>query len=237
MDKSSEPAWTRGAWLRLPALLILAAAAVGAAVLLARPRTVGSLTPSEVEEPCASWAAQAPLHDPGRPPEGWSTLLRLRRDGRDLIFGPVVGHYWRLAGPGGERICGLHYNTGRTSASAEHRSVLLYVVEGRAGGLPVSEEETPQPEPPYREADRLSAEAPSDWLARRPAEPGFVYWRSAYDPRSRAAVPEGFWLRHTALFDFVFDMGDPSGGYPFTHSVRRGIDAQFAPKFVFDAGP
>lgn len=192
--------------------------------------------PEEVGVLCATWVAEMPAIYPEDPPEGWAAVLRRNIDGRIYLFGPIEGHYFRFL-EDEEHICGVHYNTDKHSASAEPDGALLYVVEGVWAELPIAWDETPQPEEPYRVNEIVLSDAPQEWLDTAPDEPGYVYYRTMYDPRTREAVPIGYWLRHTAIYDFRFDFGDPTGGYEFTHDVVRGIDLEFAPKVKIDAGP
>lgn len=221
----------------VPGIVIGVLVAAGAVLWWALGGGAGRIdVPAAVAEPCATWAADMPRYFPSEPPPGWSETLVINVNGRLYVFGPIEGHLWRVIG-NGERICGLHYNTMRHSASAVADGMLLYVVEGVRADMPVPWDETPQPEEPYRILEYVLDIAPAEWLATRPPEAGYVYWRSAYDAAARVAVPAGYWLRHVAVMDFRFDEGDPTGGYPFTHDVRRGVDTQFAPKIKFDAGP
>ncbi len=224
-------------WISVGAM----AALIGAAVGLAGwwwfgPRQGSVAVPGYVEEPCATWFRDVPRYDPGAPPNGWTRLIVGTMDGEQIVYGNIPGHYWRLT-PDPDVICGLHYNTGHTSATGEHSDALLYIVEGRRAGLPLERSETPQPEEPWRVREELLEEAPVAWTETAPEEPGYVYWRSFYHPRERTAAPVGYWLRHIAVSSFTFDNGQDGGEYAFTHSVRPGIDLEFAPKLNFDAGP
>lgn len=136
---------------------------------------------------CADYFASAPLYDPGQAPEGWVPALRLPIEGELLVYGPIEGHYWR-EGQDSRVICGLHYNTGGTSASGEPDDILLYVVEGVYQPLPLGPDEVPQPDEPYRVLEILLSDAPEAWLATAPDAPGYVYWRSLYHPRDRKSV-------------------------------------------------
>lgn len=192
--------------------------------------------PGYVSEPCASWFREVPPYDAGKPPSGWTSTLVQRIEGEQVVFGRIPGHYWRLT-PDPNVVCGLHYNTGHTSASGEHPDALLYLVEGRLASLPLERNETPQPDEPWRVREELLEDAPVAWTQTAPEEPGYVYWRSYYHPGRRTAEPVGYWLRHVAFSTFTFDNGHADGNYAFTHRVEPGIDLRFAPKINFDAGP
>lgn len=194
----------------------------------------GIAVPEHISELCARWFEDVPLNDPGHPPEGWVRSFIRTFDGDQLIYGPVPAHYWRQTDDP-NFVCGLHYNTGHTSARGKDGTALLYLVEGRLSRLPIERTQTPQPDEPWRVLEVLVPEAPEEWRRTAPDEPGYVYWRSFYNPRTRTAEPFGFWLRHTAIRTFVFDNGEAD--YPFTHYVEPGIDMEFAPKINFDAGP
>lgn len=219
-------------WGGLLAVVIL----VGVAGLLWPGNSKQIDVPDVVGDPCAGWMADLPAIYPEDPPEGWAAVLRRNIGGQTYLFGPIEGHYFRFADDE-EHICGVHYNPNKSTASAEPDGALLYVLEGVWAELPLDWEDTPQPDEPYRVNEVLLNEAPPEWLATAPDQPGYVYWRGMYDPRLREAIPVGYWLRHIAIYDFRFDFGDPTGGYEFTHDVARGIDLDFAPKIKIDAGP
>lgn len=182
---------------------------------------------------CVSWARSAPAYDPRREPEGWSRILTVPYEGETLRFGGIHGHYWRWLDRDEGRICGLHYNTDKIHATGVDDGRLLYAVEGYLVRLPIPEEQVPQPEQEAAVLQLLTGDVPLTWLGE-PRAAGYVYWHGTYTEQNRASAV-GFWLKHTALIAFTFDMGGEPG-YPFTHDVKPGVDLQYAPKLNFDRG-
>lgn len=182
---------------------------------------------------CEAWARSAPRYDPRRAPEGWNRTLAFSYEGDELRFGGIHGHYWRWLDQEEGRICGLHYNTDKVHASGVDDGRLLYAVEGRLVRLPIPEDQVPQPAEEGAVLQVLTGDVPLIWLGE-PQPPGYVYWHSAYTEQNRASAV-GFWLKHTALIAFTFDMGGEPG-YPFTRDVKPGVDLAYAPKLNFDRG-
>jgi len=204
-----------------------------AAVVLIGSGLVLSHVLSGTAASCERWARSAPAYDPRSAPEGWSRILTFTYEGETLRFGGIHGHYWRWLDEDEGRICGLHYNTDKIHASGVDDGRLLYAVEGRLVRLPIPDDQVPQPVEEEAVLQLLTGDVPLTWLGE-PRPPGYVYWHGAYTEQNRASAV-GFWLKHTALIAFTFDMGGEPG-YPFTHDVKPGVDLLYAPKLNFDRG-
>jgi len=211
----------------------LAALCAAAAGLGATPAGLLASLGAGAQESCEQWARSAPPFDPRTPPEGWQRIVAFTYEGELLRFGGIHGHYWRWLDPEEGRICGLHYNTDKVHASGVADGRLLYAVEGYLVRLPIPEGQVPQPEQEGVVLQLLTGDVPLAWLGE-PRPPGYVYWHGAYTEENRASSV-GFWLKHTALIAFTFDMGGEPG-YPFVHEVKPGVDLAYPPKLNFDRG-
>ncbi len=169
-------------------------------------------------------------------PKDYVTRIEIHLDGKTLGFGPFVGYYLRPKTPGDNRrlnfIC---LNERQFYTRDLPADALLFTGDAVFVTLPDVGRSLPRGE--GRIQPIFFADAPAEWLAARPApQEEFVHFHSCYDDTS--PVLQGYWLRHVAAADFLYDMGGRVGPKsPLYHEVRKGIDRDFARIVEFDRGP
>ncbi len=168
-------------------------------------------------------------------PHGYMATLEFMADGRLIGFGPFVGYYFRPIDPSDlTRLRFVCFNERTFYASDMPAGAKLY--EGEAvrrtlpgGDLPSMEEGRIHPV--------FFAAATQSWLDTRPAPADqFTHFHSGYD--AGGPVRTGYWLRHEAVAEFIYDMGGRvSDDSPLYHRVTPGPDTGFARIVEFDRGP
>jgi hypothetical protein len=169
-------------------------------------------------------------------PRGYMARLEIKLNGRLYGFGPFVGYYFRPEDPDDlSRLGFVCFNERGFYTKEKPVNDLLFKGQARLVRLPENGVRIPSDE--MRIHPVFFSEAPPQWLESRP-EPRdeFVHFHSCYDARGHA--PIGYWLRHVAEKDFLYDMGGRVGpGSPLYHRVRKGVDRDFARIIEFDDGP
>lgn len=168
-------------------------------------------------------------------PDGYTSILTFRHDGRLLSFGPFVGYYFRPTGSNGndtvDFICRNERQFYTTDLPVD---ALLFEGRGVLTTLPNSEQPIPRN---HRINPVFFADAPDTWLETRPDPKGlYSHFHSCYN--EQGAVRTGYWLRHTAKAAFTYDMGGRVGkDSPLHHEVMPGEDKAFPTIIEFDHGP
>jgi len=169
-------------------------------------------------------------------PRGYVPVLEIVRDGRLIKFGPFVGYYFRPSDP--RNISRLNfvclnersfYTLDIPEAETLFNGTAVLVHLPDSGGAPPTAAERITPV--------FFEDAPASWLATRP-EPAeeFIHFHSCYD--ASGAVRYGYWLRHSAVADFTYDMGGRvDHTSPLFHRAEKGVDLKFARIIEFDRGP
>ena len=169
-------------------------------------------------------------------PRGYMPTLTVEQGGRLYNFGPFVGYYFRPENPQDlSRLQFVCFNEGGFYSSNAAINEKLFVGEAilvsfpDTGVQPLSGSERIQPV--------FYEDAPAEWLETRPEpQSEFVHFHSCYD--AQGPVLYGYWLRHRAVVDFIYDMGGRVGpDSPLYHQVRKGMDKNFARIVEFDSGP
>ncbi|MBF0233043.1 MAG: hypothetical protein HQK65_08390 [Desulfamplus sp.] len=168
-------------------------------------------------------------------PHGYMSRLEQVHDGRMIVLGPFVGYYFRPEDPGDlsclRFVC---FNENLFYSSDMPEGAKLYEGTAVRTTLPLTDAVIPS-------QDRINPvffqEAPEAWLNTRP-EPRdeFVHFHSCYN--GTGSVMTGYWIRHVAVSEFTYDMGERVGKEsPMYHRVSKGIDRDFARIIEFDRGP
>jgi hypothetical protein len=171
-----------------------------------------------------------------RVPRGYAAVLEIDRNGHLLRFGPFVGYYFRPPDP--DDLGHLHfvcfneqnfYTLDRPANAKLYRGTAVFAELPEAGFEIHGDEARIRPV--------FFEEAPAAWLQTRPEPQGeFLHFHSCYD--AAGPVRSGYWLRHTAEAEFVYDMGGRVGpDSPLYHTVLPGVDREFARIVEFDRGP
>lgn len=168
-------------------------------------------------------------------PRGYVSRLEIRRAGKVLRFGPFVGYYFSPENPLDlGRLRFVCFNERRFYTLDLPENALLFKGEARMTALPDTGFRIPSE---GRISPVFFADAPRAWLDTRP-EPT-AEWRhfhSCHD--ARGAVLTGYWIRHTGVGEFTYDMGGRVGPEsPLYHRVNKGPDKQFPRIVEFDRGP
>lgn len=184
------------------------------------------------------WACGSPsTEDSAAPriPRGYLKALEFVHNERLLRFGPFVGYYFRPEIPGDfRRLHLLCYNEGRFYASDAPDGALLFEGTAVLTDLPPLPVSLPQSE--ERIQPVFFQDAPPPWIASRP-EPQDVYRHFHSCSDATGAVLTGYWLRHTPVRDFTYDMGGRVGpASPLYHQVRMGDETGFPQIMEFDRG-
>jgi hypothetical protein len=184
----------------------------------------------------AGFVSCTPTRTPGpEVPRGYVSVLRLREDGKNLSFGPFVGYYFRPKDPHDVRVLDvLCFNERSFYTRDVTADALLF--EGTAQLTTL-----PDVGRPLGDAERINPvffnEAPAQWTGARPSPTNeFLHFHSCYS--AAGPVLTGYWLRHAAVTNFLYDMGGRvAEGSPLHHFVRVGVDTGFARIIEFDRGP
>lgn len=168
-------------------------------------------------------------------PHGYMARLEHVHEERLIGFGPFVGYYFRPEDPKDlSRLSFVCFNENRFYSSNMPESAKLYEGTALLVTLPPADIAIPS-------RDRINPvffpQAPEAWRNSRP-EPRdeFVHFHSGYN--SNGPVPTGYWIRHVAVSEFIYDMGGRVGKEsPLYHQVRIGPDRDFARIIEFDRGP
>jgi len=169
-------------------------------------------------------------------PRGYVDRLEIIRDGRRYRFGPFVGYYFRPEAPESlARLRFVVFNERSFYTRDQPVNARLYEGDAVLSALPDTGFQIPAGE------DRIQPvffeEAPNLWLESRPQpREEYLHFHSCYDAVGAARL--GYWLRHVAAAAFTYDMGGRvKKGSPLHHSVRPGVDRDFARIVEFDRGP
>ena len=188
----------------------------------------------------ALWAGGCTPAPPGevdlKIPRGFVSSLEIKVDGRLCRFGPFVGYYFRPEDPKDlSRLRFLCFNEKGFYTKDVARNAQLF--EGEAILVTLTDTGSSLPSEGERIHPLLFSEAPPQWLETRPEpQDEFVHFHSCYD--AQGPVRYGYWLRHVAVTDFTYNMGERVGpDSPLFHQVRTGVDRNFARIVEFDRGP
>jgi hypothetical protein len=168
-------------------------------------------------------------------PHGYMARLEQVYEDRLIGFGPFIGYYFRPEDPGDlSRLHFVCFNEKGFYSSDMPDGVKLF--EGTAVRITLPEADFDIPV-----KDRINPvffdKAPQKWLESRP-EPRdeYLHFHSCYS--GVGPVLTGYWLRHSAVAAFTYDMGGRvKEGSPLYHRVQKGIDRNFAKIIEFDDGP
>lgn len=184
--------------------------------------------------PAANEPDAASIADP-TPPHGYMARLEQIHDGRMIGFGPFVGYYFRPNDPRDlSRLQFVCFNENRFYSSNIADGAKLYEGEAVRATLPDAGIALPT-------KDRINPiffeDAPEAWRASRPEpQDAFLHFHSCYN--GAGPVRTGYWIRHVAVSDFIYDMGGRVGKEsPLYHRVQIGPDLAFARIIEFDKGP
>jgi len=169
-------------------------------------------------------------------PRGYVSTLEINWEGKVYGFGPFVGYYFRPEQPKDlSHLAFVCFNERGFYAKDAPANVLLFEGEARLARLP--EKEVPIPSDGARIHPVFFSEAPAGWLESRPEpQDEFLHFHSCYDARGHVLV--GYWLRHMAKREFLYDMGGRVGPpSPMYHRTHRGVDRGFPRIMEFDEGP
>lgn len=168
-------------------------------------------------------------------PHGYMDRLEQIHEGRMIGFGPFVGYYLRPYDPDDlSRLRFVCFNENQFYSSNMADGAKLY--EGIAVRTTLPEAGMTIPA-----KDRINPvffqDAPDVWLDSRPAPQNeFLHFHSCYS--GTGPVLTGYWIRHEAVADFIYDMGGRvEKDSPLYHHVKKGLDLNFARIIEFDAGP
>jgi len=168
-------------------------------------------------------------------PHGYVDRLEIIRDGQRYRFGPFVGYYFRPEKPASlDRLQFVVFNERGFYTLDQPVNAQLY--EGDAVLRTLPQTEFPIPAGEERIQPVFFKEAPSAWLDSRPQpRDEYLHFHSCY--QETGAVLLGYWLRHSAVAAFTYDMGRRvEKDSPLHHFVRPGVDRDFAPIVEFDRG-
>lgn len=195
-------------------------------LLLAAGLLAAGCTPSAPERP------EIALHVP----HGYMERLEIVRDGHRYRFGPFVGYYFRPQNPPSlDRLQFVVFNERQFYTRDLPANARLYEGDAVLQRLPQAGFEPPAAgariQPVFFE------DAPDAWLETRPRpRDEYLHFHSGYDAAGAAKL--GYWLRHVAVTAFTYDMGGRvSRQSPLHHSVKPGVDRNFARIVEFDQGP
>lgn len=168
-------------------------------------------------------------------PHGYVARLEQVYEDRLIGFGPFIGYYFRPEDP--RDLSRLHFvcfNENGFYSSDTPEGIKLF--EGTAVRVTLPEADFDIPV-----KNRINPvffdKAPQKWLESRP-EPRdeYLHFHSCYS--GVGPVHTGYWLRHSAVADFTYDMGGRvKEGSLLYHRVQKGIDRNFAKIIEFDDGP
>jgi hypothetical protein len=168
-------------------------------------------------------------------PHGYMARLEQVHEGRLIGFGPFVGYYFRPVDPKDlSRLSFVCFNENQFYSSNMPNGAKLYEGTAHLMTLPAADIAIPS-------QDRINpvffSQAPEAWRNSRPEpQDEFVHFHSGYD--TTGPVPTGYWIRHVAVSEFLYDMGGRVGQEsPLYHQVRIGPDRDFARIIEFDRGP
>lgn len=168
-------------------------------------------------------------------PHGYMARLEQVHDGRMIGFGPFVGYYFRPEDPQDlARLRFVCFNVDGFYSSDMPDGAKLY--EGEAVRITLPEADMTIPT-----EDRINPiffeDAPQAWRKSRPKpQDEFLHFHSCHD--GAGPVRTGYWVRHMAVADFTYDMGEKVGkDSPLHHNVQKGPDRKFARIIEFDRGP
>jgi len=168
-------------------------------------------------------------------PHGYMARLEQMHEGGLIGFGPFVGYYFRPEDPQDlSRLRFVCFNENGFYSSDMAKGAKLY--EGEAVRITLPDADLAIPA-----EDRINpiffVDAPDAWLESRPnPKDEFLHFHSCYN--GVGPVRTGYWIRHTAVTDFTYDMGGKVGkDSPLYHKVGKGLDPQFARIIEFDRGP
>jgi hypothetical protein len=169
-------------------------------------------------------------------PRGYTAVLRISENGRQMHLGPFVGYYFKPRDPGDlKRLDFVCFNERSFYTKDLPQNAMLY--EGQAV-LTVLPKVIPLPE--YK-GERIcpvfESRIPQAWLVTRPApQEEFIHFHSCYD--ASGPVYTGYWLRHQAATSFTYDMGGRVGPESaLFHRAVPGPDHNFPQIVEFDFGP
>lgn len=185
-------------------------------------------------DPAATSGNAVPLEIP----RGFVSRLELFHEGRLYRFGPFVGYYFRPVEPDDlRRLRFVTFNEKAFYTRDLPVNAPLFEGEARFATLPSAGRTPPPADDPQRMTPVFFEDAPQSWLDSRPKpREAYRHFHSCYD--AGGAVRHGFWLRHTGVAVFTYDMGGRVGtGSPLHHEVEKGVDLDFARIVEFDRGP
>ncbi|MFZ7110685.1 MAG: hypothetical protein ACOWYE_03295 [Desulfatiglandales bacterium] len=168
-------------------------------------------------------------------PHGYAARLEQVRDNRLIGFGPFRGYYFRPEDPKDlSRLVFVCFNEDGFYSSDMPAGAKLFEGTAVRATLPRADFEIPLKN---RINPVFFADAPPEWLDRRPKPHAeYVHFHSCYD--GTGPVLTGYWLRHTAIAAFTYDMGGRvEENSPLYHRVQKGVDRDFAKIIEFDRGP
>lgn len=182
-------------------------------------------------------------------PRGYLPVLQVEQGTRLHGFGPFVGYYFKPASPGDfSEVDFVCFNEDSFYSSDAPEGALLYTGRGMLKALPKTGD--PVAEKVFLSIDgRMKPfhfgsgpsgpldKAPRAWAESRPApKEEFRHFHSLHD--ASGPVRMGYWLRHVAQRDFIYDMGGRMDeNSPLYHHVLQGVDREFATIIELDAGP
>ncbi len=168
-------------------------------------------------------------------PRGYVPTLEVRQAGHILQFGPFVGYYFLPPDPEDlSRVKFVCFNERQFYASDVPANLKLFEGEALLRELADAGFDLPAEN---RINPVFFENAPEPWVQNRPEpQEEFLHFHSCYD--AAGPVRKGYWLRHTAVRVFTYDMGGKVGpDSPLYHPVKPGPDTQFARIIEFDRGP
>jgi hypothetical protein len=168
-------------------------------------------------------------------PHGYMARLEQIHENRLIGFGPFRGYYFRPQDPTDlSRLVFVCFNEDGFYSSDIPVGTKLFEGTAIRATLPYADFEIPVKK---RINPVFFADAPQKWLKCRP-EPHdeYLHFHSCYN--GSGPVLTGYWLRHTALATFTYDMGGRlTEDSPLYHRVQKGVDRDFAKIIEFDKGP
>lgn len=168
-------------------------------------------------------------------PHGYMARLEQVHENRLIGFGPFRGYYFRPRDPKDlSRLVFVCFNEDGFYSSDMPAGARLFEGTAVRVTLPRADFEIPVKN---RINPVFFADAPQKWLESRP-EPRdeYLHFHSCYN--GSGPVLTGYWLRHTAMAVFIYDMGGRiAENSPLYHRVQKGVDRDFAKIIEFDKGP
>jgi hypothetical protein len=168
-------------------------------------------------------------------PHGYMARLEQVHENRLIGFGPFRGYYFLPQDPKDlSRLVFVCFNEDGFYSSDMPVGAKLYEGTAVRDTLPRADFEIPVKN---RINPVFFPDAPEKWLKCRP-EPRdeYLHFHSCYD--GTGPVFTGYWLRHTAMAAFTYDMGGRlAESSPLYHRVQKGVDGNFAKVIEFDRGP